>query len=70
MVKILILSLPKNISGDVCIQASGPTAALRVVLYRLTNCMKIGKYPWAVRLEGQLNSWCINRAFRIFFRSF
>lgn len=70
MAKILILSLPKNINGDVCIRASGPTAALRVVLYPLTHCLKIGKYPWAVRLEGEVNSWCINTAFRIIFISF
>lgn len=45
MVKILILPLPKNINGEVSVQASGSTAALRVALYHLTDCIKIGKYP-------------------------
>lgn len=57
----LILSLPKNINGDVSVQACGPTAALRVILYCLTNCIKIGKYPWAVGLQGEVNSWCVNK---------
>jgi len=68
--KIAILSLPANINGDVSIQASGPTAAPRVVLCRLTGCRRIRKYPWAERLEGQAGSWRINTAFRIIFRNF